>query len=54
MWRRGRNPLLFGRMNTVRETLCPRRRGLRQVPWLLALPGLVALFAFHFLPIGAF
>ena len=29
-----------------------RRRGLNEVPWLLALPALVALFAFHFVPIG--
>lgn len=25
---------------------------MRQVPWLLALPGLVALLAFHFVPVG--
>jgi raffinose/stachyose/melibiose transport system permease protein len=29
-----------------------RRRRLNQVPWLLAVPALLALFAFHFLPIG--
>jgi len=29
-----------------------RRRGLNEVPWLLALPALVALFAFHFVPVG--
>jgi raffinose/stachyose/melibiose transport system permease protein len=29
-----------------------RRRGLKEVPWLLALPALVALFAFHFAPVG--
>jgi raffinose/stachyose/melibiose transport system permease protein len=29
-----------------------RRRRLRQVPWLVALPGLTALFAFHLVPIG--
>jgi raffinose/stachyose/melibiose transport system permease protein len=29
-----------------------RRRGLKDVPWLLALPALVALFAFHFVPVG--
>jgi raffinose/stachyose/melibiose transport system permease protein len=29
-----------------------RRRGPRQVPWLLALPGLAALAFFHFVPIG--
>ena len=29
-----------------------RRRGPRQVPWLLAVPGVAALLAFHFVPIG--
>src|ERR1700674_2911836 len=29
-----------------------RRRGLKQVPWLFAVPGLIALLAFHFVPIG--
>jgi raffinose/stachyose/melibiose transport system permease protein len=29
-----------------------RRRGFKEVPWLLALPALVALFAFHFAPVG--
>jgi raffinose/stachyose/melibiose transport system permease protein len=29
-----------------------RPRGLKQVPWLLALPGIAALVAFHFLPIA--
>jgi raffinose/stachyose/melibiose transport system permease protein len=29
-----------------------RRRGLNDVPWLLAVPALVALFTFHFVPIG--
>ena len=29
-----------------------RRRGLDEVPWLFALPAIVALFAFHFVPIG--
>jgi raffinose/stachyose/melibiose transport system permease protein len=28
------------------------RRGPRQVPWLLAVPGLAALLAFHFVPVG--
>src|SRR5262245_45190266 len=28
-----------------------RRRGLDEVPWLFALPAVVALFAFHFVPI---
>jgi raffinose/stachyose/melibiose transport system permease protein len=39
-------------VSAVREALRLRRRGLRQVPWLLALPGLAALLAFHFVPIG--
>jgi len=29
-----------------------RRHNVRPVPWLLALPGLAALIAFHFVPIG--
>jgi raffinose/stachyose/melibiose transport system permease protein len=39
-------------LSAVREALRLRRRGLKQVPWLLALPGLAALLAFHFVPIG--
>jgi raffinose/stachyose/melibiose transport system permease protein len=39
-------------LSAVREAIRPRRRGLKQVPWLLALPGFAALFAFHFVPIG--
>ena len=39
-------------VSALPNALRRRRRGLTQVPWLLALPGLVALFAFHFLPIG--
>jgi raffinose/stachyose/melibiose transport system permease protein len=34
------------------RALRARRRGLKEVPWLLALPALVALFAFHFAPVG--
>jgi raffinose/stachyose/melibiose transport system permease protein len=29
-----------------------RRRGTRQVPWLIAAPAVAALFAFHFVPVG--
>ena len=39
------------RMSAVRQALRPRRRGVIRAPWLLALPGLAALFAFHFVPI---
>ena len=39
-------------MSAVRQALRPRRRGLRRAPWLLALPGVAALFAFHFVPVG--
>jgi raffinose/stachyose/melibiose transport system permease protein len=38
-------------MSAVRQALLPRRRGLIRAPWVLALPGLAALFAFHFVPI---
>jgi raffinose/stachyose/melibiose transport system permease protein len=34
------------------ESRGSRPKRLKQVPWLLALPGLIALFAFHFLPVG--
>ena len=37
-------------VNTIRASLRPRRRGW-EVPWILAVPGLVAVFAFHFVPI---
>jgi raffinose/stachyose/melibiose transport system permease protein len=30
-----------------------RRSGLKQVPWVLALPGIVAVVAFHYAPVGA-
>jgi raffinose/stachyose/melibiose transport system permease protein len=40
------------RLNRLLTTVGRRRRGLPQVPWLLALPGVVALFAFHFVPVG--
>jgi raffinose/stachyose/melibiose transport system permease protein len=30
----------------------PRRRGLDEVPWLLALPAVAALFAFHLVPVA--
>jgi len=39
-------------LSSLREAFRPRRRRLNRVPWALALPGLVALFAFHFLPIA--
>src|SRR5262245_17705738 len=29
-----------------------RRRGLTQVPWVLAVPGLVAVLLFHYAPLG--
>jgi raffinose/stachyose/melibiose transport system permease protein len=29
-----------------------RRSGLKQVPWVLALPGIVAVVAFHYAPVG--
>src|SRR6266849_5027370 len=38
--------------SAARRSLRPRSSGLKQAPWLLALPGLAALFAFHFVPIG--
>jgi raffinose/stachyose/melibiose transport system permease protein len=40
------------RSGAGRAALGIRRSGLQQVPWLLALPALIALFAFHFVPIG--
>src|SRR5260370_36186034 len=39
-------------MRAFGRRLRPPRQGLRQAPWLLAVPGLVALCAFHFVPIG--
>src|SRR5262245_28535881 len=39
------------RAGAVRAALRPRR-GLNQVPWLLAVPGLVAIVAFHFVAVG--
>jgi raffinose/stachyose/melibiose transport system permease protein len=39
-------------MSAGRRALRPRRRSLIRPPWLLALPGLASLFAFHFVPIG--
>jgi raffinose/stachyose/melibiose transport system permease protein len=40
------------RLMAIRRPLRLRRRGFQQVPWLLALPALAALFAFHLLPIA--
>jgi raffinose/stachyose/melibiose transport system permease protein len=39
-------------MSSSRRAGRRRRRGLDDVPWLFALPAVVALFAFHFVPIG--
>lgn len=39
-------------MSTFRRSDHRRRRRLNEVPWLLALPALVALFAFHFVPVA--
>ncbi len=38
-------------MSAARDAPQPRRRTVKQVPWLLAFPGLAALLAFHFVPI---
>jgi raffinose/stachyose/melibiose transport system permease protein len=38
-------------MSAVRQVLLPQRRAVIRAPWLLALPGIAALFAFHFVPI---
>jgi raffinose/stachyose/melibiose transport system permease protein len=40
------------RLGALLTALGLRRHGGHPVPWLLALPGLAALFAFHFVPIG--
>jgi len=42
-------------MDSLRPLVKPperSRRGVRQVPWLLALPGVAALVAFHLVPVG--
>ena len=39
-------------MSAARQATASRRNSLKQVPWLLAVPGVVALFAFHFVPIA--
>jgi raffinose/stachyose/melibiose transport system permease protein len=39
-------------VNFSRPTGRRRRRGRNDVPWLLALPAVAALFAFHFVPVA--
>src|SRR4051794_24924398 len=40
-------------MSSIREAPGARRKGLAKVPWVLALPGLLAVFAFHYAPVVA-
>jgi raffinose/stachyose/melibiose transport system permease protein len=46
------HPRATSRLTAVRQALRVRPRSWRQVPWLFALPGLAALAAFHYVPIG--